>query len=198
MIRVLTVDDHPALRAGVDTVLRSALGIVPVGAASDEHELWPLLKHARPEVVLMDYQLPSTDGLLLCHRIKHSARPPAVLVYSAYAGAAMAIPAQAAGADGLLDKSAEASELQEAIRRVSRGDRLFPPVTEELMEDAMQRIEPQDRSLLGLLLTHAGMGDVAAAAGIPIDAAAGRVQWLIRRLAVDVSRPQQARNQSSR
>ena len=186
MIRVLTVDDHPALRAGVETVLRSALGIVPVGAASGEHELWPLLKHTRPDVVLMDYQLPTTDGLLLCHRIKDSARPPAVLVYSAYAGASMVIPAQAAGADGLLDKSAEASELQDAIRRVSRGDRLFPKVTEELMEDAVRQIEPEDRPLLGLLLAHAGMGDVAAAAGIPIDTAAGRVQRLIRRLAVDV------------
>ncbi|HEX3317933.1 MAG TPA: response regulator transcription factor [Solirubrobacteraceae bacterium] len=186
VIRVLTVDDRPGLRAGVETVLRSAPGIASVGAASDERELWPLLRHTRPEVVLMDYQLPSTDGLLLCHRIKHSTRPPAVLVYSAYADASMAIAAQAAGADGLMDKSAETSELEEAIRRVSRGDRLFPPIPEGLMADAVQRIEPEDRPILGLLLAHAGMGDVAAAAGIPIDAAAGRVQRLIRRLAVDV------------
>jgi DNA-binding NarL/FixJ family response regulator len=187
-IRVLVVDRHPALRAGVDTALRSAPGFLPIGTASGDRELWPLLKHARPDVVLMEYDPPSTDGLLLCHRIKHSARPPAVLVYAAHACAAMAIPAQAAGADGLLEKSARASELQGAIRRVSRGDRLFPVLTEDVMEDAVQRIEPEDRPILGLLLAHAGMGDVAAAAAIPVDAAAGRVQQLIRRLAVDVPR----------
>lgn len=186
MIRVLIVDDHPALRAGVETVLRSSLGIVPVGAASNEQELWPLLKHTRPDVVLMDYHLPTADGLLLCHRIKHAVLPPAVIIYSAYADASMTIPAIAAGADGLLDKSADAHELQEAIRLVHRGEQLFSPLTSELMVSAAERVDEEDRPILGMLLEHVGMGDIATVTGLPVDHAAGRVQRLIRQLAVDV------------
>lgn len=80
MIRVMLVDDHPALRAGLQTVLRAEPGIVPVGAASGEHDLWPLLHRARPDVVILDYHLPGTDGFLLCHKIKAGVLPPAVLL----------------------------------------------------------------------------------------------------------------------
>lgn len=186
MIRVLLVDDHPALRAGVETVLQSALGIVPVGAASGDDELWPTLQHTRPDVVLMDYHLPFTDGLLLCHRIKHAVLPPAVIIYSAYADAAMAVPAAAAGADGLLDKSAPARELEEAIRHVSRGEPLFPPLTSEALGDAARRVDEDDRPILSMLLDHAAVGDIAAVTGVPVEHAAGRVQRLIRQLAIEV------------
>jgi DNA-binding NarL/FixJ family response regulator len=186
MIRVLLIDDHPALRAGVETVLRSAVGIVSVGMAANEDELWPLLRHTRPDVVLMDYHLPSTDGLLLCHRIKHAVVPPAVIIYSAYADAAMTVAAVAAGADGLLDKSAPARDLEEAIRQVNRGESLFPPLTSEAVGDAARRVDEADRPILSMLLDHAPVGEIAAVTGIPVDHAAGRVQRLIQQLAVEV------------
>ena len=186
MIRVLTVADGPALPPGLETALRRTPGIVLVGAASSDQELWPKLRHARPQVVVMDHHPPTTDRLLLCHRIKHTALPPAVLIYSAYADASLTIPALAAGADGLLGESPETSELEEAIRMVNRGEQCFPPMTGELMDAAVARIDAADRPILDLLLDHASVGDIATATRAPIDAAAGRVQRLIRQLALGV------------
>ncbi len=76
MIRVLIIDDHSAMRTGLEAALKRSPDIVPVGAGSDELELWPLLKRTAPDVVLLDYHLPGQDGLILCHRLKSMTLPP--------------------------------------------------------------------------------------------------------------------------
>ncbi|MDP8968072.1 MAG: response regulator transcription factor, partial [Actinomycetota bacterium] len=100
MIRILIVDDHPAMRAGLTAVLRAEPGLVPLDAATSVSDLWPTLKRTRPDVVVLDYHLPGDDGLVLCRRIKRELPAPAVLLYSAYADAALTIPARLAGVDG--------------------------------------------------------------------------------------------------
>jgi DNA-binding NarL/FixJ family response regulator len=55
MIRTAVLDRHPAVRAGVDAILRAAPGLAPAGAAADARELWALLYRARPGVVLVEY-----------------------------------------------------------------------------------------------------------------------------------------------
>jgi CheY-like chemotaxis protein len=117
MIRMLLVDDHPALRTGLTAVLRAEPGLVPLGTAADEEELWPALNRTKPDVVLLDYHLPPADGLVLCRRIKRTMPPPQVLLYSAYADASLVIPAVLAGADGVVNKGAPAR----ALRRDPHG-----------------------------------------------------------------------------
>ena len=68
MIRVALIDDHPALVAGLTAVLRAEPGIVPVGTAADGAEAEHLLYQTQPDLVLLDYHLPSGDGLQLCQR----------------------------------------------------------------------------------------------------------------------------------
>ena len=123
MIRVVVVDDHPALRAGLRTVLDSEPGIVFAGESSgSEESVWPILRTARPDLVLLDYHLPRGDGLQLCYRIKSEALVRAVIVFSAYAGAELMLPAKLAGADAVLGKGVPARELFEVIRLVNRGE----------------------------------------------------------------------------
>jgi DNA-binding NarL/FixJ family response regulator len=187
MIRIVIVDDHPALRTGLDTVLAGEPGLVPVGAAGAPSELWPLLNARKPDVVLLDYHLPgSEDGLQLCRRIKGRLLAPKVLLYSAYAGSSLAIPATVAGADGVVGKGIAARELYEAIRRVARGERVLPPIPPELMRDAAERLHPDDMPILGMLLHDTSMADIASLVHLDVGTVERRVDQIIAQLRVEV------------
>src|ERR1700754_199886 len=167
MIRLLIVDDHPAMRAGLTAVLRAEPGIIPLATASSEEDLEPTLHRTRPDVVLLDYHLPGSDGLKLCRRLKREVPAPAVLLYSAYADGSMVVPAILAGADGLLNKSAPAAELFDALRAVARGDRLLPPVPRELLEAAGARVAPEDLPILAMVVDGTPVGEVAETLRVP-------------------------------
>lgn len=189
MIRILIVDDHPAMRAGLNGVLTAEPGLVPLGVASSADELVPMLHRTRPDVVLLDYHLPDADGLVLCRQIKREIPAPAVLIYSAYADAQLAIPAILAGADGLLHKSAPAPELYNAIRTVARGDRVMPPVTGELAGALAERLEPEDLPILGLALDGSSLTEIALTLRMEPADLATRVDRMLDRLRVVVATP---------
>lgn len=117
MIRAAIVDDHHAVRLGLNAALQSGSGLVSVGTAASAAELASLLYRSRPEIVLLDYNLPDGDGLTVCHRIKSQAVAPAVIVCSAFADRSMTVPAIVAGADGILHKALPSRHLFEAISR---------------------------------------------------------------------------------
>jgi DNA-binding NarL/FixJ family response regulator len=162
MIRIAVIDDHPALRAGLRTVIDAEPGLVFVGeSAGDDESLWPLLRRTDPDLVLLDYHLPHSDGLQVCHRIKRALNAPKVLVYSAYAGPGLALPAALAGADGLLDKGLAARELFEAIRLAHRGERLLGSPSSYVRQEALAGLADEDRPIVGLLLDGTSETEVA-------------------------------------
>jgi DNA-binding NarL/FixJ family response regulator len=183
VIRILVVDDHPALRAGLRAVLDAEPGLVYAGAAAGDHEsLWPALDTIRPDVVLLDFHLPQDDGLQMCARIKQRVLAPKVVLYSAHAGPGLVLGATLAGADALLSKAAPARELVDVVRRVVAGERPLPPVGREHLDAATARLRPEDLPLLGLLLAGTSRKDVAATMGLQ----GGEVPDRIRRLLGDV------------
>jgi DNA-binding NarL/FixJ family response regulator len=186
MIRILIVDDHPALQAGLTAVLRGEPGFVPIGTAGSEYELWPAIARTRPDVVLLDYHLPPTDGLSLCRRLKRQIPPPAVLLFSAYADANLAIAARLAGADGLMNKAASAAELRDAIRAVAKGGEVMPPVTRELLDAATSRLGADDLPILGMTLDGTSHSDIAQTLHVGSEELASRVDRMIDRLKVEV------------
>jgi DNA-binding NarL/FixJ family response regulator len=123
MIRVLVVDDHPVLRAGLEAVLRSEPGFVCVGTAGDGHELVAMLRRTRPDVVLLDWRLGDEDGVALCRMLRAEAAPPEVVLYTASASADLLVAAQAAGAHAVVEKGADIDELFDALRLAVRGRR---------------------------------------------------------------------------
>lgn len=187
MITLAIVDDHHAVRAGLETVLSEASGLVAVGSASGEHDLWPMLHRARPDVVLMDYHLPGTDGLLLCRRIKHNPPPvPRVLIYSAYAAEELAIPAFLAGADGLIHKGAPAHELFEAIRTFAHGEPVLPEINAAALADASRQLDPADRPIVPMMLDGTSPREIAATLRISAAQLEERIERIIAGLRIAV------------
>ncbi|HEY0360830.1 MAG TPA: response regulator transcription factor [Solirubrobacteraceae bacterium] len=123
MIRVLVVDDHPVLRAGLEAVLRTEPGFVCVGTAADGHELRAAMGQTRPDVVLLDWRLGDEDGLALCRTLRGGPAPPEVVLYTATADPGLDGQAQAAGAHAVVEKSADIDDLFDTLRLAARGGR---------------------------------------------------------------------------
>jgi DNA-binding NarL/FixJ family response regulator len=136
VITVAIIDDHHAIRLGLRTALLSEPGLEPVGSAVDAAEPAVLMYRTRPDVVLLDYHLPGTDGLTLCRRIKPEVPAPAVVLF--FADPSMTVPAIVAGADAVVHKGGQTRDLFDAIRQTARGDKALPPVSEPLLEAAGQ------------------------------------------------------------
>ena len=120
MIRVLVVDDHPVLRAGLEAVLRAEPGFIPVGAAADGAETLRLLRRTRPDVVVLDRRLGEEDGLTLCRTLRAQPDPPQVVVYTAVDDDGLAAAADAAGAFAAVIKSADVDALFDTVRLAAR------------------------------------------------------------------------------
>ncbi|MDO8212856.1 response regulator transcription factor [Conexibacter sp. CPCC 206217] len=188
MIRILIVDDHPAVRAGLVAVLRSEPGLVPVGSAAEEQEGWKLVQRARPDLVLLDLHMPGGNSLALCRRVKAFDPHARVLIYSAFAHDELAVAATLAGADGMIDKTEPVLELFNGIRRVHRGERLLAPVTPERLQDARARIPQADWPIVAMLLDGTPGADMAQTLGVRPQELEGRIERLLARLAPTVSR----------
>jgi DNA-binding NarL/FixJ family response regulator len=182
MIRIMLVDDHAAVRAGLETVLDREADLIPVASTVGHEELWPLFHRTRPDVVLLDFHLPGQSSLLICRRLKAMAPAPRVAFYSAYASAELCVPLRLAGADGLSSKGAPAGELLEVIRRVARGEKVLPQLTADLQTAAMMPLSIEERVIAGLLLAETSTADVAAALDVEADVARWRIDALLARM----------------
>lgn len=182
MIRVAIVDDHHALRLGLDTAIRSEPGLVPAGVAATAAELAPVLYRNRPDVVLLDYNLPDVDGLTMCRKIKSEVTAPGVIIYSAFADASMTVPAIVAGADGIVNKGVPARELFEAIREVAGGGDALPPISSALLEAASLTLEEEDLPILGMLIDRTPPRDIADTLRLELPALRRRIGRMLWRL----------------
>jgi len=179
MIRVAIVDDHPAVRLGLHTALRSEPGLVPVGTAAGSADLAPLLYRTAPDVVLLDYYLDGDDGLALCREIKTSVPAPAIVIYSAYADPSMLIPAIVAGADAAVHKGVAAIELFEAIRTVARGASALPPISAALLKASAMSLDPRDLPILAMLVDHTAPHEIMNTLAIERDELTARIQRML-------------------
>ena len=121
--RVLVVDDHPVLRAGVRALLEDRTDIVTVGEACDGEEAIAAYRTLRPDVVLMDLRMPGTNGLDAIVAIRAEHPGARIIVLTTYQGDTQAVRALRAGAMGYLLKSGLRNELIDAILDVFRGQR---------------------------------------------------------------------------
>lgn len=125
-IRIMTVDDHPALRDGIAAIVEMEPDMVLVGEASNGAEAVSVFANLRPDITLMDLQMPRMGGIEAIAAIRAQARNARIIVLTTYQGDAQAARALKAGASAYLLKSTLRTELLSTVRSVHAGHRHVP------------------------------------------------------------------------
>jgi DNA-binding NarL/FixJ family response regulator len=146
VIRVLAVDDHPLMRAGIAAVIDGQEDMRVVGQASTGREAIESFRSLRPDVTMMDLRMPDMSGIEAIAVIRAEFPTARIVVLTTYAGDAQAAAALKAGAAGYLLKNLLRKELIETIRMIHAGKRRIPPeiateIAEHVADDALSERE---------------------------------------------------------
>ena len=182
MLRVALLDDHPSVLAGLRRLIEAQADMTVIAAAPTVSKLTQQLDGDRADVLVLDYDLARGDSLTHCLRVKRRARPPAVIIYSAYSGHGLALPARAAGADGIVDKAEPVQHLLVAIRGAVAGELAMPAVPRDAYEAAVATLDEEDLPILAMLLDRASLDAAAQALGKSRTEVSWRSHWIVERL----------------
>jgi DNA-binding NarL/FixJ family response regulator len=147
MIRILLVDDHPVVRDGLVAVLEDETDFQIVGSVGTVDEALRLVPRLRPDVILLDLELPGTGGIEALPRLAETSPDSRVIIFTAYDSDERVMAAIKGGAKGYVLKGAAAGEITQAVRAVhAGGSHLTPRVAAKIMA---QVAGPRPASLTG-------------------------------------------------
>jgi DNA-binding NarL/FixJ family response regulator len=158
MIRVVLADDHGIIREGLGRLIASLDDVDVVGLASDGAEAVEQARLTKPDVVLMDLDMPVLDGIEATRRVLAERPETAVIVLTAFSDRPRITGALEAGACGYLLKDVDAEGVAEGIRAAARGESPLDPRAARAMLDARAAPDPlsglseREREVLGLLV----------------------------------------------
>ena len=153
-IRVLVADDHQLMREGTAALIGADERIEVVGLARDGGEAVALAERRRPDVVLLDLNMPGVGGLEACAKLRGlGSRPtPEVLMLTVSDEEPDLYAALRVGAAGYLTKDMPPAELIEAVLAVARGEpRIAPAMANRMLVDPLEELSARERDVLGLI-----------------------------------------------
>jgi DNA-binding NarL/FixJ family response regulator len=157
VIRVLIADDHPVVREGLVTILKSEKDIEVVAEAADGKETCVLYNELAPDVLLLDLRMPEKDGLqVITELMSHGSPKPRIIVMTTYESEGDVRRALRAGAKGYLVKGADRQQIREGVRNVAAGRALLQPEIASKLAESMARPELSERGLQ--VLQYMGLG----------------------------------------
>jgi len=142
IIRVVLADDHVVVRAGLRAVLGAAKDIEIIGEARNGREAITMVERFQPDVVVMDLDMPDTDGVTATKEIVTKGLPSRVLVLTMHAEEDYLVPLMEAGAAGYLVKSAADRDLVDAVRAVAHGDVYVRPAAARVLAKNLTKKDP--------------------------------------------------------
>jgi DNA-binding NarL/FixJ family response regulator len=167
-IRILLADDHHIVRAGVRQLLESASDLQVIAEAGDGEEAQALIQKHKPDVAVLDVQMPKATGIEVTRWVRANMPEVGVLILTAYDDDPYVMAVLQAGANGYVLKTAQTDDLIQAVRDVNEGkSALDPSITRKLMSNLfkgteMKIVEPlTDRELDVLRLTAKGFTNKA-------------------------------------
>lgn len=183
-IRVLVIDDHPLLREGIAAVIANQTDIELVGEAGDGAEALECFRRLRPDVTLMDLQMPRVNGIEAIQAIRSESPDARIAILTTYRGDVRALHAIQAGAQGYLLKSTLRRELLDAIRNLAAGRRHFPAeIAAELAEHlGQQTLTPRELEVLQAAALGHSNRDIAQQLGISEDTIKGHMRLIMDKL----------------
>jgi len=172
-IRTLIADDHPLYRDGLRTMLERAPETAIVGEAASGDEAITMADALQPDVVLMDVQMPTVNGVEATRRIVQASPHIGVLMLTMFADDDSVFAAMRAGARGYLLKGAERAEVLRAIQVVASGEAIFSPMIAqrltryfstlalEAQPKAFPELTERERAILDLIAQGRGNTEIA-------------------------------------
>ena len=183
-IRILAVDDHPVVRQGIAGLVGIQPDMVLVGEASDGREAIQQFRMHRPDVTLMDLQMPEMNGVDALIAIRNESPEAKIIVLTTYAGDVQIIRALKAGAQAYLLKNTLHKELLETVRKVHAGKKaLSPEVSYEIATHATDdTLTPAEISVLRLIAAGNANKQIADQLSITEETVKSRVKCILSKL----------------
>ena len=182
IIRIALLDDHHAVRAGLEAIFALEPDLQVVGFGASEAELRAVVRRACPDVVVLDLHHPGRGGLELCLQIKRQPQAPAVVLYTSSVDDALRVAAALAGAGALVSKSSPAAVLVDAIRTTARAPQTLPPVSWRARREVASRIDVADHAILAMRLAGDPPDEIGDTLGLASRTIRDRIGGIIARL----------------
>lgn len=189
--RVLVADDHDLVREGICKLLELYDNIEVVGEAGDGIETVNMVRALSPELVLLDLNMPRMDGITTVGKIKEIAPEVKVLILTIHDGEEYIYEVAKAGAEGYVQKDIKPEELKDAIERLIKGERVFPPAIEEQVPEEsnnpeqFEELSSREQEVLELLAKGMSNRSIAETLYISDKTVKNHVSNILKKLSVE-------------